>query len=647
MLIERYQSQQEQRKPEPSGTQEGNEYAQDMITRTAQNGASHIAGAGVTVLRHGGYDYEERAQRLRTLGSRIDEGDYRLRKNSAEPEAGREAVRDPFFEGPGGAEVPAQASGASPAREAGRDLVVGRYARDQRRAREAGWSGARIETVPAEAQRSVYPGGTATAGAAKTGQTAWAPAAAQSVQKASKSGRSAAKPRRAVVKAGSRPVMTAHTATKAAKKAQQSAKTAKIAAQRAAKAAKQSAEAAKKTARFTVRVVSAMVRGLVLIFSGGLGVLLPILLIVALVAALASSPFGIFFSGQDSGPNVKPLLQIVAETNAELDARIDQIKANHDGVAEISITYDGSEDNTVINNWPDVVSVFAVKTALAGSNAADVVTLDAGREAQLKAVFWDMTQIDSWEEEQTRTRKINDGHGKIAVEMYTCDVLCITVTSLDYHEGAALYGFNANQISVLEDMTAPDNMLFLMELLGPSGPRVLTATEITAIRERLVGLTLDRQDLVTAALSLEGKVSYFWGGKSTAIGWDDRWGAPMTVTAAGSKSTGTIRPFGLDCSGFVAWSFSQIGVSPDIIGWGTADQWAASAPISWSDAQPGDLAFFAIPGTLKTNHVGIIVGVDAAGGVLVVHCNSSRNTVSVTEAKSTGFKYLRRPIVFD
>ena len=39
------------------------------------------------------------------------------------------------------------------------------------------------------------------------------------------------------------------------------------------------------------------------------------------------------------------------------------------------------------------------------------------------------------------------------------------------------------------------------------------------------------------------------------IGWDSRWGMPMKVTAEGSSTTGTVRPFGLDCSGMVDWVF--------------------------------------------------------------------------------------------
>lgn len=63
-----------------------------------------------------------------------------------------------------------------------------------------------------------------------------------------------------------------------------------------------------------------------------------------------------------------------------------------------------------------------------------------------------------------------------------------------------------------------------------------------------------RKAVVETAVQLVGRVSYFWGGKSLTLGWDDRWGVPTEVTAAGSGSIGTVRPFGLDCSGFVDWT---------------------------------------------------------------------------------------------
>ena len=65
-----------------------------------------------------------------------------------------------------------------------------------------------------------------------------------------------------------------------------------------------------------------------------------------------------------------------------------------------------------------------------------------------------------------------------------------------------------------------------------------------------------------------------------------------TVTAEGSPTTGMIRTFGLDCSGFVTWVFnnSDVGYS---VGHGTYGQRAASRLISRSEVQAGDLAFLA------------------------------------------------------
>lgn len=70
-----------------------------------------------------------------------------------------------------------------------------------------------------------------------------------------------------------------------------------------------------------------------------------------------------------------------------------------------------------------------------------------------------------------------------------------------------------------------------------------------------------RKELMRCALSLVGRVPYFWGGKS-APGWNSEWNTPKLVTSAGSSSTGTIRPYGLDCSGFTEWVYqTALGVT--------------------------------------------------------------------------------------
>ena len=79
----------------------------------------------------------------------------------------------------------------------------------------------------------------------------------------------------------------------------------------------------------------------------------------------------------------------------------------------------------------------------------------------------------------------------------------------------------------------------------------LTADEIDIARLKGEAVETDpaRLSVARSALSLVGKVHYFWGGKSLVFGWDNRWGQLAKVTADGSSTTGTYRPYGLDCSG--------------------------------------------------------------------------------------------------
>lgn len=163
------------------------------------------------------------------------------------------------------------------------------------------------------------------------------------------------------------------------------------------------------------------------------------------------------------------------------------------------------------------------------------------------------------------------------------------------------------------------------------------------------GVSAERVAVVLKAYSLVGKVSYFWGGKSSAVGWDVRWGNIAYVFSQGSSSSGTYRPYGMDCSGYVAWAFSNAvgySVSEDL-GISTAAQWKLSEETTWEKAQPGDITLFNDPGRSGSiNHVGIVVGWDDEGELLVAHCASSKGTVVVTRAKETGFNYVRTPNIY-
>lgn len=133
-----------------------------------------------------------------------------------------------------------------------------------------------------------------------------------------------------------------------------------------------------------------------------------------------------------------------------------------------------------------------------------------------------------------------------------------------------------------------------------------------------------RKELMRCALSLVGRVPYFWGGKS-APGWNEDWNTPRLVTSAGSSSTGTIRPYGLDCSGFTDWVYrTALGIS---LYDGTWNQWDATHAITEEEMLPGDLGFLAAPGEVPVNHVLLFAGKDASGNALWVHCASGTGVV--------------------
>ncbi len=65
---------------------------------------------------------------------------------------------------------------------------------------------------------------------------------------------------------------------------------------------------------------------------------------------------------------------------------------------------------------------------------------------------------------------------------------------------------------------------------------------------------------------------------------------------------------------------------------GTQGQIAKCSRISWSNAQAGDLAFYADP-----SHVGIVAGKDADGNILVIRSSSGGNNVVITTNSGFGF----------
>ena len=174
--------------------------------------------------------------------------------------------------------------------------------------------------------------------------------------------------------------------------------------------------------------------------------------------------------------------------------------------------------------------------------------------------------------------------------------------------------------------------------LGSGTVVPLTDAELIAF-VNMQNCNATRKHIITTGLALVGKVPYFWGGKSAA-GWNDEWNTPKLVTAAGSSSSGTIRPFGLDCSGFSDWTYkTALGISLQA---GTGGQWENSTAITAEELLPGDLGFLMESDGSGWNHVLIFAGYAQDGTRMWVHSAGGTGVVFNSPSYESSLK-LRRP----
>lgn len=310
-----------------------------------------------------------------------------------------------------------------------------------------------------------------------------------------------------------------------------------------------------------------------------------------------------------------------AAKKAQAEAEAAELPAPEEPVSKVQVAEDvvleeiKAEDLKIsVKNWQDIVAVYLLEQSRAGVTE---FRLEDSCKARLAELLSEMN---------TPT---------ITAEELICEPQYI-----DAYIEANKETLTENEIAFLKEYTSSSFSLLCSAATGAEG----------FILESLGGdVSAERAQVVAAGYSLVGKIPYFWGGKSSVVGWDDRWGNPAQVTAAGTSSSGTIQNYGLDCSGFVTWAFVngyENSAAASLIGHGTATQWAMSEAVSEEEALPGDLVFLQQPNAAGINHVGIVVGRNDDGSLIAVHCNAGKNGVTVDSAYQAGFRYVRRPLTY-
>ena len=374
--------------------------------------------------------------------------------------------------------------------------------------------------------------------------------------------------------------------------------------QKSKKAAQATADLSRKAAQVTVKAVKELISALAALVGGG--TLAAAMCVIFLVAAVIASPFSILFANEPS-PGAVPLNAAVNQINMELSDKLEVLQAGD---------YSAIDIQGAAPDWREVAAVFACKTAM-GAGSVDVAALTPDRVERLRAVFWDMCTLSS-SVETIEHEATGD------TEAWTEKKLHITITPESADDMRTAYAFSTDQSNTLSELLGELDVLGgLLANLGISDEKVIE------VLQRLPDdLSPERRAVVETACKLVGKVNYFWGGKSSAIGWDPRWGTLMKVTSPGNDTSGTYRPFGLDCSGFLDWVLKNVGLPSD-------GHWYIGrnlTALSTADAKPGDFALYP-----DSSHIGVVVGRNEAGKLLICHCASGQNNIVITEFSVSGF----------
>ncbi len=372
--------------------------------------------------------------------------------------------------------------------------------------------------------------------------------------------RAAAKTAKKSIKTAERTAKTTVKTTKEAAKATEraakaTAKSAQKAAQVAKAAAKAAAEGLKAAVKVTVAAIKAIIaatKALITAIAAGGWVAVIVIVIICLIGLVASSVFGIFFSGEDSGTGMT-MQTAVQEINADYDARLEAEKS--------AVSYDSLEMSGSRAVWKEVLAVYAVKVNTDPDNPQEVATMDDSKKQLLSDIFWEMNSISSRTETSTSTvtTETDDGNGNIVetetTETYT--TLYITVSHKTVDEMAQQYGFSQEQKD------------YLVELLNDENNSLWSAV--------LYGIGYSDDQIVTVALSQIGNYGgapyWSWYGFGSRVEW---------------------------CACFVSWcanecGYIDTGVIPKYAGCVLGSQWFKDRG-QWMDNSaepaPGMIIFF-------------------------------------------------------
>ena len=210
-------------------------------------------------------------------------------------------------------------------------------------------------------------------------------------------------------------------------------------------------ETSKKIAKATKFTIKALVSSIKAIISGtkalielliaGGWISVVVILVILLVAAICSSIFGIFFSGEKTNKNTITMRDVMSECNMEFE---NKLKSIQDSNPHDEYVLDGN-----MASWKDILIVYSVRISN-DKNDAEVMTIDENKKNIIKDIFWKMNEITfSVNDEKVIEQGINNN--ELAREVQK-KVLHIVIHSKDANQMRMEYNFNPLQMKQFNEL---------------------------------------------------------------------------------------------------------------------------------------------------------------------------------------------------
>lgn len=334
--------------------------------------------------------------------------------------------------------------------------------------------------------------------------------------------------------------------------------------------------------------------------------------VIAVVAVIYNSPFALFLPPLEAGDTVQTVTSAYV---AEFNRDVNTLANDHTGYEQGQIVYVDYEGmDAAPSNFYDILAVYMVKYGV-----GDTATImNDTSKAWLESVVDDMCSYTTSTGSETETVTNEDGTTSTTTTTY----LYINVTLKSYRDMISEYGFDINEVEMLEEMMSPEYLSMLGWSGGGGGgdPGVCSLTE-AEINSIMAGISKSTQKAVCS----------------------------FALHRVGYPYSQELRDNGnyYDCSSLAYYSWRSAGVNISNGGATTASAEGqkldeAGQTVSFDEMQPGDLIFYSYTnnGRYKNiSHVAIYVG-----GGKVVEARSEEYGVVYRDVPNVGsIVFIGRP----